>query len=178
MRKLIIPYGVSPARRRSVAVTLQYEKVGTIGEVELRRYPKLLVACAPRVSDYEAHMILYRYFSGRNRGNERLEMTAPVISDEDRMCFVIPSGISREKVPEPLDDRIRILEMPEREIAALRFSGHADEPLVARETVRLLSMLRESGYNIAGSPFLMRYNPPTVAGPRRRNEVAVEIRRV
>ena len=175
MRNLLTQYGTCLVRRRPVVETLQYEVVERLAEVELRRYPRRVVATAPRASDYEAHMLLYDYITGKNRESEQIEMTAPVISDGNRMCFVMPSRTSREMIPEPLDNRIRIQEIPAREVAVLRFSDHADEPLVAQMTARLLAVLNDAGIRTVGKPFLMRYNPPTVAESRRRNEVAIEI---
>jgi hypothetical protein len=154
---------------------LAYEKMGGIGELELRKYPKTVVLTTPRTSDYTAHMILYGYITGRNRSNARFAMTAPVLSDADRMCFVLPRKYARDDLPKPLDAEIAIREIPERVVAVLGFTGHADEPVTAHVTSRLLSALAEAGIRTVGKPFLMRYDPPTIVDSRRRNEVAIEV---
>jgi effector-binding domain-containing protein len=104
-------------------------------------------------------------------------MTAPVISEANAMSFVLPTAYSMEEVPEPIDTRIRIQEIPPRELAVIRFSGRASASEVARVRDRLLKKLEEANITVVGTPFLMRYNAPYTPGFLRRNEVGVEIAR-
>ena len=64
-----------------------------------------------------------------------------------------------------------------RELAVIRFRGKASARDVAQVRERLLKALEEAKVPLAGTPFLMRYNPPFTPGFLRRNEVGVEIRR-
>jgi effector-binding domain-containing protein len=103
-------------------------------------------------------------------------MTAPVISGEGSMSFVVPSKYAMEDVPEPNDDRIRIQEVPERRLAVVRFRGRAGQKSVEKQKARLLDVLRRNGVETVGEPFLMRYNSPWIPGFMRRNEIGIEIR--
>jgi hypothetical protein len=169
--------------------TITYEETGRMGEVEFRRYPSIILATVSGADENEAFMILFRYISGNNRPGrkvpmtapvitpEKIAMTAPVISDANAMSFVLPVPCKKEEVPEPLDTRITIQEVPPRELAVIRFRGRASERDVARARERLLRALTEGKIEIIGQPFLMRYNAPFTPGFLRRNEVGVEIRR-
>ena len=169
--------------------TAPYEESGRIGDVEFRKYPALMIASVRGVSENEAFGFLFRYISGRNRTkkkiamtapvitSETIAMTAPVISDEATMSFVMPGAYSLDDLPEPVDAEVQIREIPHREVAVIRFRGTADEAAVAGMTRRLMEILRENSITVAGTPFLMRYNPPFIPGIFRRNEVGVEIRR-
>ena len=168
--------------------TIAYVETELRGEVEFRRYPAIIVATVPGKED-EAFMILFRYITGNNRPGrqipmtapvitpEKIPMTAPVISDGQAMSFVLPQSYTRETVPEPLDKRIAIQEIPSRELAIIRFRGRATRDDVAEMESRLFAVLREKGIPTLGEPFLMRYNAPFTPGFLRRNEIGVEIRR-
>ena len=78
--------------------------------------------------------LLFRFILGNNRQKSNIAMTAPVVSEEITMtapvlsekgsiAFIMPEGFTLETTPEPLDDHVKIVEVPERVVAALRFSG-------------------------------------------------------
>ncbi|HPD76765.1 MAG TPA: heme-binding protein, partial [Methanoregulaceae archaeon] len=108
---------------------------------------------------------------------QKIPMTAPGVSDAASMSFVLPAGTTREATPDPLDSRVRIVTVPEREIAVIRFSGYAPPEDVEAATSRLQAGLKTSGIGTTGQPFLMRYDSPWTPGFLRRNEVAIGIRR-
>jgi hypothetical protein len=109
--------------------------------------------------------------------SRQIPMTAPVVSDQQSMSFVMPPGSDRDSIPEPLDPRVRITAMPSREIAVIRFRGYARQSEVAAAERRLQEGLKTAGIAMTGPPFLMRYNPPWTPGFLRRNEVGIEIQR-
>ena len=169
--------------------TIRYEESGGLGEVEFRRYPSIILATVSGTNENENFWILFRYITGNNRSGkkvpmtapvitpDKIAMTAPVISEANAMSFVLPEAYSMEEVPEPIDTRIRIQEIPPRELAVIRFSGRASASEVARVRDRLLKKLEEANITVVGTPFLMRYNAPYTPGFLRRNEVGVEIAR-
>ncbi|RPI37232.1 MAG: hypothetical protein EHM53_11080, partial [Methanoregulaceae archaeon] len=75
-----------------------------------------------------------------------------------------------------MDNRVRIVTLPEREVAVIRFTGYASPQEVDAVTSRLQDGLEKTGIETAGQPFLMRYDTPWMPGFLRRNEVAIEIR--
>ncbi|MBT8506943.1 SOUL heme-binding protein [Methanomicrobiaceae archaeon CYW5] len=169
--------------------TVPYEITGTAGEIEFRKYPPLVLATVESPGDDSGFNLLFAYISGHNSTrdtismtspvitSEKIPMTAPVVSDTASMSFVMPPGKRRDEIPAPVDGRVRIVPVPEREVAVIRFRGYARRDEVAAVEVRLKEGLRKAGVHLGGEPFLMRYNPPWTPGFLRRNEVGVEIRR-
>ncbi len=84
---------------------------------------------------------------------------------------------SRDEVPDPLDSRVRIVTVPERDVAVIRFSGDGTQQDVDAKTSLLQEGLKNAGIKTVGQPFLMRYDSPWTPGFLRRNEVGVEITR-
>ncbi|MGD0978858.1 MAG: heme-binding protein [Candidatus Bathyarchaeia archaeon] len=107
--------------------------------------------------------------------SQQIEMTAPVLSDAGSMAFVMPEEYRIETTPEPLDNRVRIIEVPARVVAALRFSGRWSESLFRAKTKELLNELDKAKIKTKGNVFTMLYNAPYIPGFLRRNEVAIEV---
>ena len=173
---------------QSSAETIPYSIKGTSGEIEFRRYPELVLATVDTADDNAGFSLLFAYISGSNKPREKIPMTAPVItsqkipmtapvvSDAASMSFVMPAGTKREETPDPLDSRVRIATIPERDIAVIRFSGYAPPEDVDAVTSRLREGLKNTGIDTADGPFLMRYDSPWTPGFLRRNEVGIEVR--
>lgn len=169
--------------------TVPYEVTGRDGEVEFRRYPPLVLATVHDDGDDSGFRHLFAYITGANRDRRGIPMTAPVITSREipmtaavitapgSMSFVMPPGMEPGEVPLPTDDQVRIETVPAREIAALRFGGHAHRQDVDAVAARLLGALAQTGVRTRGEPFLMRYNAPMTPGFLRRNEVGVEVER-
>lgn len=167
--------------------TPSYEIFRKIDDVEIRRYPKLILATVFGNDAYPPFRILFNYISGNNSGGnkismtapvltpEKIDMTAPVISRDGSMSFILPSKYSVEEVPEPNDARIKIIETPERKIAVIKFRGWARNKSVEKQKNRLISVLTSKNVKMVGNPFLMRYNSPWTPGFLRRNEIAIEV---
>jgi hypothetical protein len=165
--------------------TLGYEVVKKLDAVEIRKYPRTVVA---RVDGYGdgGFNLLFNFISGRNRQkakvamtapvvSEKIAMTAPVLSDRGSIAFVMPEGYTLETTPQPTDDRVKILEYPPRCLAALRFSGRWTERAFEARSKELLEALRKAGMVGQGEVLSMRYNAPFTPWFMRRNEVAVEV---
>ncbi|ABN07848.1 SOUL heme-binding protein [Methanocorpusculum labreanum Z] len=169
--------------------TIPYEVTGKEGEIEFRKYPALVLATVESAGDDSGFNLLFAYISGKNAAKDSLQMTAPVItsakipmtapvvSNASTMSFVMPPGKTSGEIPEPLDSKVRIVPVPEREIAVIAFKGKTHDEEVKEVEGRLLKGLRDAGIEAAGEVFLMRYNPPWIPGFLRHNEVGVEVRR-
>jgi hypothetical protein len=107
--------------------------------------------------------------------SEQIPMTSPVFSETGTMAFVMPTVYTLETTPEPLDERVKIAEIPARLVAAQCFSGGWSEAHFEKETQELLRALSEAKIKPKGNIFTMLYNPPFIPGFLRRNEVAIEI---
>jgi effector-binding domain-containing protein len=163
----------------------RYKVLKRIGKIEIRRYPRFVIA---RVDGYGdgGFNILFRFITGNNRQKSDIAMTAPVVSEQIAMtspvlsetgsiAFIMPEGFTRETTPEPLDERVKIVEIPERTVAALRFSGRWSDSVFKKKTEDLLVEIKNAGLKTAGQVFSMRYNGPYTPWFMRRNEVAVEV---
>jgi len=163
----------------------KYEVLKKIGKIEIRRYPRLVIA---RVDGYGdgGFNLLFRFISGENRQksdiamtapvvSEQIAMTAPVLSETGSIAFILPEGFTLETTPKPLDDRVKIVEVPERTVAALRFSGRWSNSIFKKKSEELLAEIENAGLKVAGQVFSMRYNGPFTPWFLRRNEVAAEV---
>ena len=163
----------------------KYEVLKKIGKIEIRRYPRLVIA---RVDGYGdgGFNLLFRFITGNNRQksdiamtapvfSEEIAMTAPVLSEKGSIVFIMPEGFTLETTPEPLDDRVKIVEVPERVVAALRFSGRWSNSTFNKKKEELLAEIEKAGLKVAGQVFSMRYNGPFTPWFLRRNELAVTI---
>jgi len=169
--------------------TIAYEITGQIGEIEFRKYPHMVLATVESAGNDSGFNLLFSYITGNNHTKRQIPMTAPVItsaqismtspvvSDEQSMSFVMPGGKEIDKMPDPLDHRVKITSLPPREIAVIRFKGYATREDVHDVKSRLLDGLKKSGISPIGQPVLMRYNAPWTPGFLRRNEVGIEITR-
>ena len=163
----------------------RYEVLRKIGKVEIRRYPRLVIA---RVDGYRdgGFNILFSFITGNNRQksnvamtspvvSEQIAMTAPVLSETGSIAFVMPEGVTLATTPEPLDDRVKIVEIPERDVAALRFSGRWSNSIFKKKSKEMLEELEKGGIKTFGQVFSMRYNGPFTPWFLRRNEVAITV---
>lgn len=162
----------------------KYEIVRALGDVEIRRYRELIIAKVDGRDN--AFDLLFRYISGNNSTrekvamttpviSERIEMTAPVFSDAGSLAFVMPERYTCETLPLPIDERVKIISVPQRIVASLCFSGSWSEHNFEKRTKELLDELAKAGIKTKGDIFSMLYNPPFTPWFMRRNEVAIEV---
>jgi hypothetical protein len=111
----------------------EYDVIRTFGPVEIRRYPSLTLATVFSASDNVAFSILFDYISGNNEPNQRIAMTAPVISNEGSFSFVMPPDYDIGSAPRPKDSNIKIEKIPSRSVAVIKSRGRAHEHEVSEE---------------------------------------------
>jgi hypothetical protein len=172
--------------------SIKYEIVRKIGEVEIRHYPRIIIAKVSN-SEIDNFGLLFRFISGSNIQKKKVKMTSPVVSqeasqeikmtspvltdfsNEGYMAFVMPQDFDIESTPQPLDKRVEIEEIPERNVAVLRFSGSWSEDRFEAKKKQLIDELASAKIKLKGKVFTMLYNPPFTPGFLRRNEVAIEV---
>lgn len=171
----------------AVADSVEYEIEKAESDIEIRVYPKMILATVYGHSDNDAFGILFDYISGNNKSkrkismtvpvisSEKIAMTAPVISDGRSFSFVMPPSYEMDTIPDPIDARTKIEEVPGRRVAVVRFRGYVREKAIRERTSKLLTFIERLGLKTRGEPFLMRYNPPFTPGFLRRNEIGIEI---
>jgi effector-binding domain-containing protein len=70
---------------------------------------------------------------------------------------------------------VKIVEIPERVVAVLKFSGRWSNSVFKKKSEEIIEELKKTGIKSVGQVFTMRYNGPFTPWFMRRNEVAVEV---
>lgn len=176
-----------------------YNEVIKEGKFEIRDYAPQILAETLVEGDLEqagneAFNRLFRYISGDNRSRRKVEMTAPVsqepkgekikmkaplgqerVQEKWAVSFMMPASYTLETLPEPVDRRINLRQVPARRMAVVRYSGFWSEKNYLRYKMELESWIRDRGITIIGAPVWARYNPPFTPWFLRRNEILIPI---
>jgi hypothetical protein len=89
--------------------------------------------------------------------------------------FTMPSDLSLDTAPRPLDARVTLREVPARRVAVLAYSGTWSTERYAEREARLLAALARDGLTPAGPAEWARYDPPWMPWFLRTNEVQVPL---
>ena len=169
---------------------------------EVRQYAPYLVAevVVPGPASEAGNQgfnLLGGYIFGKNKGERKLEMTAPVtqtplpaptpappiklemtapvtqaVTEGGFLVqFVMPKGYTLATLPEPLDERVKLREVPGKRVAAIRFSGSWSQSTYEAQLQTLRNALSAAGLATQGEPISSRYNSPFSLPFLRRNEV-------
>ena len=182
-----------------------YEVVRQIDEtVELRRYAPYVVAevvldTPAADAGNQAFPILAGYIFGENKGQRKLEMTAPVTQSAEpvklemtapvtqsavdsavgggmRVQFVLPKSVTLATAPEPLDSRVGLRQEPAALRAVIRYSGTWSQANYDEHLGKLKAAMATAGIATEGEPVLARYNGPMTPWFLRRNEIWLAVR--
>ena len=109
--------------------------------------------------------------------SESIALTSPVVqqpagAESWSIQFIMPSKYTMATLPQPNDPRVRLVEIPARTFAVVRFSGLGREDAVARHEKALDAALAGSSWRAVGEPVTWYYDPPWTVPFLRRNEVA------
>ena len=92
------------------------------------------------------------------------------------IAFTIPAKYAITELPEPNDSLVEIMKVPERLIAAMRFSGFYGSKKVNKLAQRLKKLLIKENFQPHGDHILAVYDPPTKLPFFRRNEILIPIK--
>jgi hypothetical protein len=173
-------------------------------DIEIRQYePKIVAETVIQTerdrANKAAFSILAAYIFGENTSvtkiamtapvtqsqpSEKIAMTAPVIQQEagenDRATwavqFVMPSEYTLATLPKPKDSRITIKEVPSNKVAAIRFSGLAEDEQLQENEAKLSAFLARQGIETKGKAIYAFYDSPFILPAFRRNEVMLELK--
>lgn len=113
-------------------------------------------------------------------GGERIAMTAPVTtapSDAEgtdgryTVRFMMPSQYTMDALPAPLDPAVELVEVPGRDIVALRFVGERSAERVDAAASAVDAFIAERGLKPIGPYAVAGYDGPDVPTAERRWEV-------
>jgi hypothetical protein len=168
---------------------------------EIRKYPSQIIAQTIVEGSYTEAMnmgfrIVAGYIFGGNTKKESISMTAPVkeqkfVSEKIAMTapvqlnsegksrvvsFVMPKSYSLETLPIPNDSRVKLVKVPSKKMAVLRFSWLRNSNRISKMEKKLLSILSRDKMEIIGSPLYAGYNAPWTPPWMIRNEIIIEIK--
>lgn len=173
----------------------EYEVIKTVDKVEFRKYSPYVVAevvvdATAEDAGNRAFPILAGYIFGKNKGNRKFAMTAPVTQISEptriemtvpatqpsvmgtvRVQFVLPKEVTMATAPEPIDPRIQLRLVTAGNWAVLRYSGSWSQANYQEHLSELKTLLEAQGVTTQGEPVLARYNAPFTPWFMRRNEI-------
>ena len=178
----------------------KYEVIRRFDNVELRQYAPYVVAevvldATADDAGSQAFPILAGYIFGKNKGERKFSMTAPVtqtaapmkmemtapvtqaaVPGGMRVQFVLPKGVTLESAPEPLDPRVQLRLVPASQWAVIRYSGTWSQANYDEHLGKLQTALAAADVATQGQPVLARYNAPFTPWFMRRNEIWLALR--
>ncbi len=178
----------------------RYSVLQQFDGIEIRQYQPYVVA-EVRVegtadnAGSAAFPILAGYIFGKNKGERRMAMTAPVTQAAVPVKlamtapvtqaaapgggflvqFVLPQDVTLDTAPEPLDARVQLREVPASRVAVIRYSGFWSQSNQAEHLAKLEAALRSASIAWSGEPVLSRYDPPITPWFLRRNEIWLQL---
>lgn len=176
-----------------------YTTLRTFPDFEIRQYAaytvaEVLIAAPSGDAGSRAFPILAGYIFGKNKGERKLAMTAPVtqapapvkmamtapVTQSEAtggtlVQFVLPKGVTVENAPEPLDSRVMLREAAPKRVAVIRYSGLWSQSNYDKQLTILHAGLRKAGITWQGEPVLSRYDGPMTPWFMRRNEIWLSV---
>jgi hypothetical protein len=152
---------------------------------EIREYPERIVAQTAIHDSYgesikKGFRIVAGYIFSGNTKNENIAMTAPVMVTSEGDLLVISFGMPRsyklETLPAPTDPRVKIVMIPVKKYAVMRFLWYRSDARIKRMQEKLFLALARDGVIAQGNTAYAGYNPPWTPPWMLRNEVLVEIK--
>jgi len=177
----------------------KYTVIMKEGNYELRQYESHIVAETTVDGDFDkagndGFRRLFKYISGENQknqsiamttpvsqeaGSEKIAMTAPVsqeqTGDQWRIAFVMPSEYTMNTLPQPVDPKVSLRQVPSRRMAAITYSGTWSRERYEAQKTLLETFIQKKKLQPLGEPVLARYNSPFTLWFLRRNEVLVPV---
>lgn len=174
-------------------------------QIELRQYEQLILVTAPLGQNiYEsrnsAFGMLFDYISGANIQQSKIEMTAPVLMQNNpqstgekipmtapvfmqqnegtaTMSFVLPHGFQLETAPRPSNENLQLSKLMDYTVAAITFRGMLKQNNIEKHEKKLREWIQSENYSVTGDAQVAGYNPPFTIPALRRNEVLIPIKK-
>lgn len=121
--------------------------------------------------------ILAGYIFGDNDKNKKIAMTSPVamsLEDSATMMFMVPREFDKKTLPKPNQSQINFVEEPAKKIAAISFTGWANDEKILKYQKKLKLILETENISYTNQFYFFGYNPPYEIF-NRKNEVIVEL---
>jgi SOUL heme-binding protein len=174
----------------------QYTVIQKSELYEIRKYEPYIVAevVVPGPESEaggQAFSLLGGYIFGKNKGERKLEMTAPVVQTPVAAAkiemtapvvqtptasgflvqFMMPSAYTLATLPEPLDAKVKLRQVEGKTVAAHTYSGGWSQSNYDEHLGILKTALAKDGVKTTGEPLYSRYNAPFTPWFLRKNEI-------
>lgn len=175
--QLYLIFGQRNIERYPYVVVKKYK------QFEIRRYEATLFTSVKlstkgyKSSSSKGFSILAGYIFGNNERNEKIAMTSPVsmsLEDSMTMMFMVPKKFNKDMLPKPNQSGIEFKEEPAKNLAAIGFSGWADDATIEKYKQNLKAALDAEGIKYTNQFYFFGYNAPYEVF-NRKNEVIVEL---
>ena len=170
---------------RSAYESAAYTVLESDSPFEIREYPDLMMATTnmqfESQGDDGSFMRLFRYISGANDLEQKVAMTTPVFMEPEiqttqgQMGFVIPKEVTKQRVPEPSNDNVRIRKRAGGRFAVIRYPGRMNSEATEKAEEKLRKWMSDKGLIGDGDAEFAGYDPPWTPGLLRRNEVLIRL---
>jgi len=164
----------------------EYAVVSTEKKFEIRDYDTMVLAQFTMRGTYtrsvsQGYIKLEQYYLGKNTVPEPIEMTVPTMVRDDlaegwTTMFYLPKGYRPESAPQPIDRRIRVVEIPPRRVAVIVFPGKLSERVMRDQVANLEAWLATKGIEHKSDFTLAGYDAPWIPSKWRDNEVMVTLK--
>ena len=160
-----------------------YQVVKKYKDFEIRNYEASLFTTVKLSSkgykdtSRKGFSILAGYIFGDNDKNKKIAMTSPVamsLEDSATMMFMVPREFDKKTLPKPNQPQINFVEEPAKKIAAISFTGWANDEKIAKYQKKLKLILETENISYTNQFYFFGYNPPYEIF-NRKNEVIVEL---
>ena len=128
-------------------------------------------------SSSKGFSILAGYIFGNNERKEKIAMTSPVsmsLEDSTTMMFMVPKKLKKDLLPKPNQTGIEFKQEPAKTLAAIRFSGWANDTKIEKYKQHLKAALDAEGIKYTNQFYFFGYNAPFEI-LNRKNEILVEL---
>ncbi len=160
----------------------KYDVIKRQESFEIRHYQSFMMieATDRNLESYQGFRLAFDFIQGNNERGQKIAMTVPVVNQLNdngvqTTAFVMPLKMTYDDVPQPLNDNLQKVIMPERLCAVIRFSSNPKMSEIRDFEKNLRSWIDQEGYRIVGVLQLARYNPPFIPGFLKRNELWFEV---
>ena len=144
----------------------------------------------------QAFPILAGYIFGKNKGERKFDMTAPVTqtavsapvklemtapvtqtpsAEGFLVQFMMPSAYTLATLPEPQDARVKLREVPQQTVAVIKYSGTWSQSNYDEHLGMLKKALSQANLATHGEPVYSRYNAPFTPWFLRTNEIWLKV---
>ena len=179
----------------------EYRVVSSQDAFEIRSYGAMIAAEAEVTGDRQVAIgagfrLIAGYIFGGNAPRAKIEMTAPVQQQANsagatiamtapvtqqqgdkswKVRFIMPKSWTIESLPVPSDPRVKLVPVPAKTFAAIRFSGFASDATIRDRTADLKRFITDRKLIGASEPMMAFYDPPWTLPFFRRNEIMFEL---